>query len=85
MVEADNTDGYARDVTLRYAKNFGAKTAKLRPPSKSGEPDWWSGIVAMLQRPVHLNRDDLEDAEFELSQSSEGMPMHLSGFKDHPM
>lgn len=39
----------------------------------------------MLQRPIHLNRDDLEDAEFELSQSSEGMPMHLSGFKDHPM
>ncbi|EKC98024.1 hypothetical protein A1Q2_07686 [Trichosporon asahii var. asahii CBS 8904] len=78
-------DGYARDVTLRYAKNFGAKTAKLRPPSKSGEPDWWSGMVSMLQRPIHLNRDDLEDAEFELSQSSEGMPMHLSGFKDHPI
>lgn len=31
------------------------------------------------------NRDDLEDAELENSQASEGMPQHMSGFKDHAM
>ncbi|KLT44519.1 Rad4-domain-containing protein, partial [Cutaneotrichosporon oleaginosum] len=79
------TDGYARDVTLRYARNFAAKTCKLRPPVKSGEPDWWPEIVTFLQRPLRLNRDDLEDAELENSQASEGMPQHMSGFKDHPI
>lgn len=48
------SDGYARDVTLRYAKNFGARTSKLRPPSKPGDPAWWSDITRMLQRPQRL-------------------------------
>lgn len=38
-----------------------------------------------LRRPQRLNRDELEDAELETSQFSEGMPAHMSGFKDHPM
>lgn len=79
------SDGYARDVTLRYARNFGAKTSKLRPPARTGESDWWSNVVSFLQRPIRLNRDDLEDAELENSQASEGMPQHMSGFKDHAM
>lgn len=57
--------------------------------------------MKMLQRPYRLvrtgslinfsvlsllqNRDDLEDAELETSQISEGMPMVLQGFKDHPL
>jgi hypothetical protein len=31
------------------------------------------------------NRDDLEDAELENSQISEAMPVHMNGFKDHPL
>ncbi|KAK4687165.1 xeroderma pigmentosum group C-complementing protein, partial [Tremellales sp. Uapishka_1] len=84
-VVAFEEDGYARDVTLRYARNFGAKTVKLRVPIKKDEPDWWGEIMGFLQRPYRLNRDDLEDAELETSQVSEGMPMHMSGFKDHPI
>lgn len=99
------TDGYAREVTLRYTKSFGAKTSKLRVPQRKDEPDWWEGVLGMLTRPYRLvsenvnrkvavrsvelilsqNRDDLEDAELETSQVSEAMPMHLNGFKDHPM
>jgi len=30
-------------------------------------------------------RDDLEDAELQTSQISEGMPMVVQGFKDHPL
>ncbi|GMK53781.1 hypothetical protein CspeluHIS016_0103670 [Cutaneotrichosporon spelunceum] len=84
-IVAFEEDGYARDVTLRYTRNFAAKTRKLRPPVKVGEQDWWSGITEFLQRPLRLNRDDLEDAELESSQASEGMPRHMSGFKDHPI
>lgn len=47
-------DGYARDVTLRYTKNFGAKTSKLRPPQKKDEPDWWTEIMGFMQRPQRL-------------------------------
>lgn len=85
-VVAFEEDGYARDVTLRYTKNFYAKTSKLRVPAKPNEPQWWSDIVmGFLRRPYHLNRDDMEDAELEMSQMTEGMPMHMSGFKDHPI
>ncbi|WVQ84392.1 hypothetical protein IAT38_006544 [Cryptococcus sp. DSM 104549] len=85
-VVAFEEDGYARDVTLRYTKNFYAKTSKMRVPAKPNEPDWWNDqIMGFLQRPYRLNRDDLEDAELETSQISEGMPMHMSGFKDHPI
>lgn len=84
--KADEPDGYARDVTLRYAKNFGARTTKLRPPVRAGETeDWWTGIARFLHRPQTLNRDQLEDAELEMSQVNESMPLVMSGFKDHPL
>lgn len=96
---ADTSDGFARDVTLRYTKSFGAKTAKLRAPQRKDEPDWWEGVLGFLARPYRLvspryklpkqayqqNRDDLEDAELENSQISEAMPVHMNGFKDHPL
>nr|XP_018262096.1 uncharacterized protein I303_05111 [Kwoniella dejecticola CBS 10117]OBR84254.1 hypothetical protein I303_05111 [Kwoniella dejecticola CBS 10117] len=84
-VVAFEEDGYARDVTLRYTRNFGAKTSKLRVPAKKDEPDWWDTVMGFLTRPYRLNRDEHEDAELETSQYSEGMPMHMSGFKDHPI
>ncbi|KAJ9100627.1 hypothetical protein QFC21_003671 [Naganishia friedmannii] len=84
-VVAFEEDGHARDVTVRYAKNFAAKTVKLRVPSRKDKEDWWERIIKMLQRPYRLHRDDVEDAELETSQISEGMPMVLQGFKDHPL
>ncbi|WVR06564.1 hypothetical protein IAU60_003595 [Kwoniella sp. DSM 27419] len=84
-VVAFEEDGYARDVTMRYARNFGAKTSKLRVPVRKDEPDWWETITGFMQRPYRLNRDELEDAELETSQFSEGMPLHMTGFKDHPI
>ncbi|OCF37288.1 hypothetical protein I316_01197 [Kwoniella heveanensis BCC8398] len=84
-VVAFEEDGHARDVTLRYTKNFGAKTVKLRVPAKKDEPDWWETVMGFLQREYRLNRDELEDAELENSQISESMPLHMNGFKDHPI
>ncbi|WVW84955.1 hypothetical protein I302_106991 [Kwoniella bestiolae CBS 10118] len=84
-VVAYEEDGFARDVTLRYTKNFGAKISKLRVPARKDEQEWWESTMGFLTRPYRLNRDELEDAELETSQISEGMPMHMSGFKDHPI
>ncbi|KAG8896962.1 hypothetical protein FRC01_011545, partial [Tulasnella sp. 417] len=77
-------DGYARDVTPRYANEFGAKTAKLRIGG-TGKGSWWDGIMPMLTRPYRLNRDDIEDAELLSSQMTEAMPSSMSGFKNHPL
>lgn len=71
---------------MRYTKNFGAKICKLRPPPpKTEEDDWWTETAKLLERPIKLRRDELEDAEMEMSQVSEAMPVHMSGFKDHPI
>ncbi|KAG9004889.1 hypothetical protein FRB94_001982 [Tulasnella sp. JGI-2019a] len=85
-VVALEEDGYARDVTPRYAKEFGAKTAKIRPSSGTrGKKDWWDGIIGILARPYRLHRDDVEDAELITTQITEGMPTSVAGFKDHPL
>lgn len=74
-----------KDVTPRYARNFGTKTRKLRPPiSRNGE-DWWQTVVDKFIRPFRLARDDVEDAEINQAQFSEPMPQSMQGFKDHPM
>ncbi|KAG8966439.1 hypothetical protein FRC03_011977 [Tulasnella sp. 419] len=78
-------DGFGRDVTPRYAKEFGAKIAKLRPAGTKGRRDWWDNICGILARPYRLNRDDMEDAELVTNQISEGMPTSVQGFKDHPL
>ncbi|KIK69809.1 hypothetical protein GYMLUDRAFT_34213 [Collybiopsis luxurians FD-317 M1] len=81
-------DGYARDVTRRYAREFGAKIAKVQGGSGNAgraRMHWWEGVVALVTRPFRLNRDDIEDSEFETAQLMEGMPTSISGFKDHPL
>lgn len=93
-------DGYARDVTLRYATQYGARTMKSRLSSNRGQENWWLAVIGLFKRPYHLvstfycrfqplilsqNRDDVEDAELQSLQYIEGMPASFSGFKDHPM
>ncbi|KDQ20907.1 hypothetical protein BOTBODRAFT_124782 [Botryobasidium botryosum FD-172 SS1] len=77
-------DGYLRDVTPRYAKQSGIGTAKNRA-GKNGKKDWWESVLRILTRPYRLHRDDIEDAEFQSSQLSEGMPSSIGGFKSHPL
>ncbi|KAF5344898.1 hypothetical protein D9758_011558 [Tetrapyrgos nigripes] len=90
-VLAFEEDGYARDVTRRYAKQYGAKVAKAQGGSLApgaggkGRAQWWQRVVGAVTRPFRLNRDDLEDAEFEQAQWNEGMPTTIGGFKDHPL
>ncbi|KAJ6585400.1 hypothetical protein B0H19DRAFT_1109530 [Mycena capillaripes] len=86
-VLAFEEDGYARDVTPRYARNYAAKVAKIQGGQKArGRKEaWWDRVVDGVRRPYRLHRDDVEDAEMDTAQLMEGMPTTVGGFKDHPM
>ena len=73
---------------------------KSRLSSNRGQDNWWLAIIGLFKRPYHLvsifshqhqplipfqNRDDIEDVELQSLQYIEGMPVSVSGFKDHPM
>ena len=55
-VLAVEEDGYMRDVTPRYAKQYSAKVAKAQSGG-SGRREWWSQLVRMVTRPYRLVRD----------------------------
>ncbi|KAK0243924.1 hypothetical protein EDD85DRAFT_806100 [Armillaria nabsnona] len=89
-VLAIEEDGYARDVTRKYARQYGAKVAKVQGGAVTGgggkgREAWWERVVSTVTRPYRLNRDDVEDAELESAQIREGMPTTIAGFKDHPV
>lgn len=52
-VIAFEEDGYARDVTPRYAREFGAKVAKMQQGGK-GRQQWWEQIMGLIHRPYRL-------------------------------
>ncbi|KAF8644668.1 hypothetical protein AX16_008328 [Volvariella volvacea WC 439] len=84
-------DGYGRDVTRRYAKEFSAKISKMQGGNigtgagGKGRTIWWEHVVQSITRPFRLHRDDVEDEELETAQLMEGMPTTIAGFKDHPL
>ncbi|KAJ6504689.1 hypothetical protein C8R47DRAFT_154867 [Mycena vitilis] len=86
-VLAFEEDGYARDVTPRYARQYAAKVAKIQGGQKPRglKEAWWDRVVDGVRRPYRLHRDDVEDAEMDTAQLMEGMPTTVGGFKDHPM
>ncbi|KAF8526095.1 hypothetical protein JB92DRAFT_2873311 [Gautieria morchelliformis] len=83
-VLAFEEDGWARDVTQRYAREFTNKTSKIRVGGK-GKKEWWDNVMAFLTRPYRLHRDDVEDEELQSRQVIEGMPTSAAAFKDHPI
>ncbi|KAF6741742.1 hypothetical protein DFP72DRAFT_941814 [Ephemerocybe angulata] len=90
-VMAFEEDGYARDVTRRYAREYNAKIAKNQGGSNAANTGgkarsmWWENVCNLVKRPFQLHRDDLEDDELTANQMKEGMPSTISGFKDHPL
>ncbi|KAL5501487.1 hypothetical protein ACEPAH_8747 [Sanghuangporus vaninii] len=83
-VIAVEEDGYCRDVTARYARDYGTKTTKAQLGGK-GRKEWWESVMALVTRPYRLVRDDVEDEEFEYFKFTEGMPTSVAGFKNHPL
>jgi xeroderma pigmentosum group C-complementing protein len=50
-------DGYARDVTPRYAKEYAAKVAKAQGAGArvgGGRKEWWERVVSTVRRPYRL-------------------------------
>lgn len=64
-VVAFEEDGYARDVTRRYAKEYAAKVAKVQGGSNApnvggggkGRQAWWVKVVQSIERPYRLVRN----------------------------
>ncbi|KAF7298687.1 hypothetical protein MIND_00815900 [Mycena indigotica] len=81
-VLAFEDDGFARDVTRRYARRFAERVVKMQGARQAA---WWARVVEGITRPYRLNRDDIEDAELDTVQLLEGMPSTITGFKDHPI
>lgn len=60
-VVAFEEDGYARDVTPRYAKEYGAKVAKVQGAGArvsgsggKGRKAWWERMINAVKRPYRL-------------------------------
>lgn len=54
-VVAFEEDGFGRDVTPRYAREYGAKVAKMQQGGK-GKKEWWERVMKMVTRPYRLVR-----------------------------
>ena len=83
-VVAFEDDGYARDVTRRYAKSYNAKTRRERVEVTKGGEKWWRRAMEMYAKTYHLDRDQVEDAEFAAKEAAEPLPKNVQDFKDHP-
>ena len=55
-VLAVEEDGYMRDVTPRYAKQYSAKVAKMQSGGR-GREEWWARVLQMVTRPYKLVRN----------------------------
>jgi xeroderma pigmentosum group C-complementing protein len=54
-VLAVEEDGYMRDVTPRYAKQYSAKVSKVQSGGR-GRREWWAQVVRTMTRPYKLVR-----------------------------
>lgn len=83
-VLAFEDDGFARDVTRRYAQAYNAKTRKGRVEVTNGGAEWWRKVLELYKSPYHFSRDQIEDAWLASREAAEPMPKNVSDFKDHP-
>ena len=83
-VIAFEEDGYAKDVTRRYAKAYNAKTRRSRVDSTKGGEKWWKRLMRMYKASFQLDRDQVENAELAQKEAQEPMPKNIQEFKNHP-
>ena len=83
---AFNEDGTARDVTLRYAKAYNAKTRRRRVESTPDGERWWKRALAPFTAGSSPTASDqIEDSELANLAAQEPMPRNIQDFKDHPV
>ncbi|OAA70551.1 nitrilase [Cordyceps fumosorosea ARSEF 2679] len=86
-VVAFDEDGTARDVTVRYAKAYAAKTRRMRVDVAADVAgnNWWRTAMRSFRRRHRTNLDQIEDAELVGVEAREPMPRNVQDFKDHPV
>ena len=92
-VIAFEADGFAKDVTLRYAKAYSAKTYKLRVESTEGGREWLKKVLILWRRDennLSFNKNcsfrmQLEDEELAKNAEREPMPKSITDFVNHPV
>lgn len=87
-VVAFDEDGTARDVTVRYAKAYAAKTRRMRVDggtSTTTAADWWRKAMRPFTRRQRTDLDQIEDAELAGVEAREPMPRNVQDFKNHPV
>lgn len=49
-------DGYGRDITARYAREYTAKVSKVQAvgAGPAGRKEWWASVVQSITRPYRL-------------------------------
>lgn len=85
-VIAFEEDGFARDVTRRYAKQYNSKTRKMRVESTPGGELWWRKTMGKYTRGwiEKTEYDEKEDIELAAAEAQEPMPKNIADFKNHP-
>ncbi|KAF2719244.1 Rad4-domain-containing protein [Polychaeton citri CBS 116435] len=78
-------DGSARDVTIRYAKAFNAKTRKHRVEATTNGSAWLKRALKIFQRRRRQDRDSIEISELNQKLGREGLPSNVQDFKGHPI
>ena len=78
-VIAVEEDGYMRDVTPRYAKQYSAKVAKAQSGGRSRR-EWWTQVVSTVTRPYRLVRNS--DSLFYPSLMWFASPKHRDDVED---
>ncbi|CAG8504577.1 16606_t:CDS:10 [Funneliformis mosseae] len=76
---------YEKDVTRRYATQWGARTRKLRVPVTKDGYDWWHETLVYFARPYESKQDDEEDAHLHKLEVSERIPTSIGPFNNHPL
>jgi xeroderma pigmentosum group C-complementing protein len=85
-VVAFEDDGFAKDVTRRYANAYNSKTRKSRVESLGGEI-WWQKRLQFYSRfktRTEMEIDTLENIYLADMEAREPMPRNIADFKDHP-
>lgn len=83
-VVAFEEDGTARDVTVRYAKAYAAKTRRIRVDGTE-DSEWWPKAMRPFRRRRRTDLDQIEDSELAGVETREPMPRNVQDFKDHPV
>ncbi|KAJ2608937.1 hypothetical protein H4S08_004256 [Coemansia sp. RSA 1365] len=84
-----DSEGYLRDITRRYTREFVNITAKQRLESVNENVDryarfWWQRLIGNLERPADTERDAREEEEMEKRTQHSNMPKRIQDFASNP-